>query len=115
MGVIPFIVATAAQRYTFSTVLPLNHHSNGQVYHMGCYVPPLPGEPADDWVCLLCSSIDEILSVSHQPKSRGDFSSPAAYQNKEGSGKPLRAGSEALSSSSAGNVPALARISSLQV
>lgn len=31
---------------------------------MGCYVPPLPGEPADDWVCLLCSSIDEILSVT---------------------------------------------------
>ena len=30
---------------------------------MNCYVPPLPGEPADDWVCLLCTSIDEILSV----------------------------------------------------
>ena len=39
-----------------------------KVYHMNCYVPPLPGEPADDWVCLLCTSIDEILSViSTQP------------------------------------------------
>ena len=39
-----------------------------KVYHMNCYVPPLPGEPADDWVCLLCTSIDEILSVmSVQP------------------------------------------------
>ena len=43
--------------------LPLVCPPAPQVYHMGCYVPPLPGEPADDWVCLLCSSIDEILSV----------------------------------------------------
>lgn len=46
-----------------------------KVYHMGCYVPPLPGEPADDWVCLLCSSIDEILSLPTKlRKGRGNLS-----------------------------------------
>jgi len=46
-----------------------------KVYHMGCYVPPLPGEPADDWVCLLCSSIDEILSLPTKVrKGRGNLS-----------------------------------------
>jgi len=46
-----------------------------KVYHMGCYVPPLPGEPADDWVCLLCSSIDEILSLPTKvKKNRGNLS-----------------------------------------
>jgi hypothetical protein len=42
---------------------------------MNCYVPPLPGEPADDWVCLLCTSIDEILSLPTKVrKGRGNLS-----------------------------------------
>merc|ERR1712045_165421 len=46
-----------------------------KVYHMNCYVPPLPGEPADDWVCLLCTSIDEILSLPTKVrKGRGNLS-----------------------------------------
>merc|ERR1719323_2893487 len=46
-----------------------------KVYHMNCYVPPLPGEPADDWVCLLCTSIDEILSLPTKVrKGRGRLS-----------------------------------------
>ena len=33
------------------------------VYHMFCYIPPLTSEPPDDWICLMCSTTSEILSV----------------------------------------------------
>ena len=36
-----------------------------KVYHLYCYIPPLSDEPADDWVCLSCSSRDEIFSVGN--------------------------------------------------
>ena len=34
------------------------------VFHMFCYIPPLTQEPADDWICLLCSTPAEIFSVN---------------------------------------------------
>ena len=34
------------------------------VYHMFCYIPPLTSEPPDDWICLMCATPQEILSVS---------------------------------------------------
>ena len=34
-----------------------------KVYHMFCYIPPLTSEPADDWVCLMCSSVSDIRAV----------------------------------------------------
>ena len=34
------------------------------VFHMFCYIPPLTQEPADDWICLLCSTPTEIFSVN---------------------------------------------------
>lgn len=91
-----------------------------KVYHMNCYVPPLPGEPADDWVCLLCTSIDEILSVMETPGqphafTKNLFSFPAANQSSERSWQLVRTGSEALSAASLGNVSALARVGSFQV
>ena len=88
-----------------------------KVYHMNCYVPPLPGEPADDWVCLLCTSIDEILSVipKHSPLSFTDFLSVAANQSSEGSRQLVRKGFEALPKAPAGDVSAVARVCAIQV
>ena len=39
------------------------------VYHMFCYIPPLTQEPPDDSICLICSTTNEILSVSFQSRS----------------------------------------------
>jgi len=46
-----------------------------KVYHLFCYVPPLTSEPPDDWVCLMCATIDEILSLPTKvKKGRGNLS-----------------------------------------
>merc|ERR1719193_604907 len=36
------------------------------VYHLYCYIPPLESEPADDWVCLMCETREEILTCSQK-------------------------------------------------
>merc|ERR1712013_325743 len=46
-----------------------------KVYHLFCYVPPLTSEPPDDWVCLMCATIEEILSLPTKvKKGRGNLS-----------------------------------------
>ena len=89
-----------------------------KVYHMNCYVPPLPGEPADDWVCLLCTSIDEILSVITTQTLVIQwiyFLSVAANQSSKGSRQLVRKGPETLSKASAGDVSAVAGVCAIQV
>ena len=34
------------------------------VYHMFRYIPPLTQEPPDDWICLMCATPQEIMTVS---------------------------------------------------
>ena len=45
-----------------------------KVYHLFCYVPPLTSEPPDDWVCLMCATIEEILSVSYRLLTNNHYS-----------------------------------------
>ena len=35
---------------------------------MFCYIPPLTSEPPDDWICLMCSTTSEILSLPSKVK-----------------------------------------------
>ena len=42
-----------------------------KIYPLSCYIPPLPEEPPDDWVCLMCATPEEINQFPNKRGKKG--------------------------------------------